>query len=32
MLESISIYEGDFDEGGTAGLIIESAFEGRFLL
>jgi hypothetical protein len=27
----IEIYEGEFEEGGEAGLVIKSAFDGRFL-
>lgn len=31
MIECIEIYEGEFDNGGSVGQIIKSAFDGQFI-
>ena len=31
MIEAVSIYEGEFEAGGTVGVIVKSAFQGKFL-
>lgn len=31
MIEAVSIYEGEFSDGGKSGSIIQSAFEGKYI-